>query len=47
MDCCITPRSTSEPVGSITTVKNHPDRYCKVGCCFALTQWDRDTRPRC
>lgn len=41
MDWCITLRSTGEPIGSITAVRDHPDqRYCEIGYCLAQRYWD-------
>lgn len=41
MDWCITLRSTGEPIGSITAVRDHPElRYCEMGYCLAQSEWD-------
>lgn len=41
MDWCITIRSTGEPIGSITAVRDHPDRrYCEIGYCLSQRYWD-------
>ena len=41
MDWCIVLRSTGEPIGSITAVRDHPDqRYCELGYCLAQRYWD-------
>ena len=41
MDWCITLRSTGEPIGSITAVRDHPEqRYCELGYCLAQRHWD-------
>lgn len=41
MDWCIVLRSTGEPIGSITAVRDHPDRkYCEVGYCLSQRYWD-------
>ena len=41
MDWCIVLRSTGEPIGSITAVRDHPDqRYCELGYCLTQRYWD-------
>lgn len=41
MDWCITLRSTGEPIGSITAVRDHPDlKYCEIGYCLSQRYWD-------
>lgn len=41
MDWCIALRSTGEPIGSITAVRDHPDEgYCEIGYCLSQRYWD-------
>lgn len=41
MDWCITLRSSDEPIGSITVVRDHPvERYCEIGYCLSQRHWD-------
>ncbi len=41
MDWCITLKSTGEPIGSITAVRDHPSqRYCEIGYCLSQRFWD-------
>ena len=41
MDWCIVLRSTGQPVGSITAVRDHPESgYCEIGYCLSQSQWD-------
>ncbi|MBQ8179153.1 MAG: GNAT family N-acetyltransferase [Candidatus Methanomethylophilaceae archaeon] len=41
MDWCITLRGSTEPIGSITAVRDHPDEgYCEIGYCLSQRYWD-------
>lgn len=42
LDWCITLRSTGEPIGSITAVRDHPDQgWCELGYCIGQDYWDK------
>ena len=42
MDWCITLRGSDEPIGSITVVREHPEKgYCEIGYCLSQRHWDR------
>ena len=42
MDWCITLRRSDEPIGSITVVREHPEKgYCEIGYCLSQRYWDQ------
>ena len=41
MDWCITLRGSDEPIGSITVVREYPERRCcEIGYCLSQRHWD-------
>jgi ribosomal-protein-alanine N-acetyltransferase len=41
MDWCIVHRSNNMPIGSITAVRDHPDKgWCEIGYCLSQDYWD-------
>ena len=41
LDWCIVDRSNGVPIGSITAVRDHPDKgWCEMGYCLSQDYWD-------